>query len=361
MVIQKYYFVVPQYLTTFIPLFLNLLPLKKADFMSVRLSVSKLIALWAFSESALGGLLHAINMPFSGLLLGGIAVTVICCIGFTAERPGSAILYGTLVAISVKFALSPHSPATSYIAVGFQGVVGALMFTFQRRSLPVYIFYGGIALVESALQKVITLTIIYGNALWESLNVVAQQMAKSLHLDSSLSYAVVLLLIYTALYFAWGCLIGYWAYKIPIEINTIDKSQIIGIDITEKDFVKKKRKFKFLLWLPLVLILFASLLLLRQSGLSVLQLILRPFIVIMAWWFVLNPFLKALLARFLNGRSNNMARIIDGIRQDIPKLRKLSFQTADYVTRHYRGVSRVRRFISILIILAGEENSNLTE
>lgn len=331
-----------------------------ADSMSVRLSVSKLIALWAFSESALGGLLHATNMPFSGLLLGGIAVTVICCIGFTAVRPGAAILYGTLVAVSVKFALSPHSPVTSYIAVGFQGIVGALMFSFQRRSLPVYIFYGGIALAESALQKVITLTVIYGNALWDSLNVAAQQIAKSLHMDSSLSYAVILLCIYSMVYFVWGCLIGYWAHKIPHEINNIDKFQIINIDTSGKLFNKKKRKIRYLVWLPMVLILSVSVILMRQSGLSVLQLILRPFIVVMVWWFVINPFLKAMLARFLNGRSNNMARIIDSIRQDIPRLRKLSFQTADYVTRHYRGVSRVRRFITILIILASEEKSNLT-
>ena len=98
---------------------------------NIKLSVSKLIALWAFSESALGGILHAFQFPFSGILLAGFAVTIICAIGYYSEKPSADILYGTMIAIAVKLTLSPHSPVTAYIAVAFQGFCGLVFFYFQ--------------------------------------------------------------------------------------------------------------------------------------------------------------------------------------------------------------------------------------
>lgn len=273
---------------------------------------------------------------------------------------GAAILYGTLVAVSVKFALSPHSPVTSYIAVGFQGIVGALMFSFQRRSLPVYIFYGGIALAESALQKVITLTVIYGNALWDSLNVAAQQIAKSLHMDSSLSYAVILLCIYSMVYFVWGCLIGYWAHKIPHEINNIDKFQIINIDTSGKLFNKKKKEDT----LPGVVAYGIDFVCFGNSYAA----------------FRLKRIAAYLTSPY---RSHGMVVCYQSLTQgDIGSLFKWTQQQyGAHHRQHQAGysqvektfftdcrlcdpplprVSRVRRFITILIILASEEKSNLT-
>lgn len=158
----------------------------------VKLSVAKLIALWAFSECALGGILHAFQFPFSGLLLAGFAVTIITIIGYTSEKPSADILYGTIVAIAVKLALSPHSPVTAYVAVGFQGVLGALFFKFQRHNKFCYILFGSIALLESAIQKVLTLTIIFGNALWKSIDTTANQLVKSMGGKEEFQYSMII-------------------------------------------------------------------------------------------------------------------------------------------------------------------------
>ncbi len=47
-----------------------------------QLAVQRLTALWAFSESGLGGILHALQMPFTGLLVGGMAILLISLIAF---------------------------------------------------------------------------------------------------------------------------------------------------------------------------------------------------------------------------------------------------------------------------------------
>ncbi len=43
-------------------------------------AITKLILLWAFSESALGGMLHALRIPLTGLFVGGSAVIFISLI-----------------------------------------------------------------------------------------------------------------------------------------------------------------------------------------------------------------------------------------------------------------------------------------
>lgn len=325
----------------------------------IQLSVSKLIALWAFSECTLGGILHALQIPFSGILLGGIAVTIVCCIGFTAERPFWAILYATLVAISVKFALSPHTPVTAYLAVGFQGFLGALFFSFQTRFYPIYLIYGALALVESALQKLLTLTIIFGNALWDSFHATTLHVVNILGLNPEISYGAWILVAYTMIYLVWGAIIGHWAYFIPIGIKDIPKSDITSILSSESEFHKKKKKGKALLWLSMALILFASVWIFHLSGINILKLIIRPIIIILLWWGVVNPIVKVLLARFLKGKNDKMSHIIRQIKQDIPQLQRLALQTAYYTGIHYKGINRIRHFILILIVLSCEKNSDL--
>ncbi|MCO6461200.1 MAG: hypothetical protein J5I59_07340 [Saprospiraceae bacterium] len=325
----------------------------------IKLSVSKLIGLWAFSECTLGGILHAFQIPFSGLLLGGVAVTVVCCIGFTAERPASAILYGTLVAMSVKFALSPHTPVTAYLAVGFQGVLGALIFSFQRRLYLFYLIYGALALAESALQKLLTLTIIFGNTLWDSLSATSRHVAGLLGFSSDFPYGNAILIIYTLVYIVWGCVIGHWAYSIPSGIERLSKSDIISTTPLTVTSGRKRKKGKWLLGVAMVLILFTAIYIFHLSGINLVRLILRPIIIIVIWWAVFNPLLKFLLAKLLQRKNNNVAVWIAQIKEDIPQMRLLSMKAAAYVRRHYKGPEKIRHFILILILLSCEENSHL--
>ena len=71
----------------------------------------------------------------------------------------------------VKGIVSPHTPITAYIAVGFQGIMGELLLRSKKYLLLSSIGLGVITLLQSALQKIVILTIVYGNSLWESIDV----------------------------------------------------------------------------------------------------------------------------------------------------------------------------------------------
>src|SRR4051812_9858770 len=93
-------------------------------------AVSRLTALWALSESGLGGIMHAMKIPLTGFFVGGFAVIIIALIAHFSDKSLRAILQSTLLVILVKAAVSPQSPFMAYIAVAFQGVAGALIFSF---------------------------------------------------------------------------------------------------------------------------------------------------------------------------------------------------------------------------------------
>src|SRR4051812_36078262 len=125
-------------------------------------SVQRLTALWALSESGLGGIMHAMKIPFTGFFLGGFAVVMISLVAHYTKNNMRQVLQATLLVMLVKVAVSPHSPWPAYIAVGFQGLAGALIY----RMIPLYALaapvFGFLALVESALQKFLLTTIIFG-------------------------------------------------------------------------------------------------------------------------------------------------------------------------------------------------------
>mgnify|MGYP003398165107 FL=1 len=321
----------------------------------IKLSISKLIALWAFSECALGGILHAFQFPFSGLLLAGFAVTIICTIGYTSDKPSQDIMYGTLVAIAVKLALSPHSPVTAYIAVGFQGVLGALFFKFQKHNKLYYILFGSIALFESAIQKVFTLTIIFGNALWNSIDTTANQLAKNLGGTEEFQYALLLLIVYSLIYVVWGGIVGSWAYKLPNRIEKLDRNAVDLYANSNIIYGEKKGRIFGILIIGLLLVTTIYVASLGGTNNDIFWTIVRPFIIITAWYFIFNPLIIFIIRRFINNQSSGILTVVDTIKEQIPHLRKITQQVAGYTTANYNGIERIRYFIIILILLACEE------
>src|SRR4030095_14723436 len=87
----------------------------------------RLIALWALSEAMLGGIIHGLKIPVSGLVVGSCAVICICLIAYYIPSKGSIIKATVIVAI-FKMMLSPQAPPPAYIAVFFQGLMGELLF-----------------------------------------------------------------------------------------------------------------------------------------------------------------------------------------------------------------------------------------
>ena len=95
-------------------------------------ALQRLTALWAFTESGLGGIMHALQIPFTGLLVGGMAVIMICLIAEFSEHTYKEVLKSVIIVLIVKAMAAPLTPVTAYIAVSFQAILGFVLFSLLR-------------------------------------------------------------------------------------------------------------------------------------------------------------------------------------------------------------------------------------
>lgn len=63
--------------------------------------IARLTALWALAESGLGGYMHAMKIPFTGIVLGGTAIVVISLIAWFSTTPFKSIIRATLLVLLV--------------------------------------------------------------------------------------------------------------------------------------------------------------------------------------------------------------------------------------------------------------------
>ena len=108
----------------------------------------RITALWAFSEALLGGILHGLHIPFTGLILSAFASICMAALTLNDHSRGK-ILKATILVIIIKAILSPHTPPTAYFAVFIQGLFGELIFS------------AGIPYVASCMLNSIFALIIY--------------------------------------------------------------------------------------------------------------------------------------------------------------------------------------------------------
>jgi len=184
-------------------------------------AVERLTALWALSEAGLGGFLHAVKSPLTGTVIGGAAVLIICLIAHYSEKKFLAILRAGTIVLIIKAAVSPYSPFTAYIALAFQAVAGAVFFSTIAHFRTAAFLLGITGLMESALQKVLLLTILYGKSLWESINVFFGYVARQFGLadfNTGMSPSFWLIMAYFVFYGAVGVFVGLLGGSLPETI-----------------------------------------------------------------------------------------------------------------------------------------------
>lgn len=179
-----------------------------------------LVGVWAFAESGLGGVMHALKLPFTGIWVGGTAVAVLIVMAAVGRgryghepQPFRArvrlLLEATALVMAVKLAASPHSPPTAYLAVGFQGLLATALLTWMKPFRLAAVLFAVGAMLESALQKLLMMTLIYGAAWFDALEAMTDLAGRQLAWSGIDGWGV--LAIYLSLYTVWGLILGYWS------------------------------------------------------------------------------------------------------------------------------------------------------
>ncbi|MHB1278603.1 MAG: hypothetical protein ACYC1Q_09395 [Bacteroidia bacterium] len=322
--------------------------------------IARLTALWALAESGLGGYMHAMKIPFTGIVLGGTAIVVISLIAWFSATPFKSILRATLLVMLVKFAVSPHTSPFAYIAVGFQGLMGALILSLpvtRVLSLPVFML---IAMLESALQKFILATLLFGKDLWIALDESATKMAGELGIsqDWAGNFSLKMIAAYCMVYAVWAIILSIWAYRLPNQMerkktNILErfKGNNSGEILPEKG--KKRRAKK---WIGLFFI-FSFLALSffihysqEQAAEKAIILLVRTVAVLLFYLYALAPLIKWLLARSSRSLKNKYA--LNQVLGELPELSKLMPAAWRLAKSAKRGWQRYPEFLLNVIVLS---------
>ncbi len=325
----------------------------------MRESIFRITALWAFSECALGGLMHAFKLPFTGIFVGGFAVL---CVGLLAqmERPaGAQILRATMLVMLVKAVVSPHSPPQAYAAVGFQGFLGALLLGYVRPNTIVAVLYGALAIAESAVQKLLMLYLFFGTSLVEAVDLFVVDVLKKLGLRTDISWAWFIAALYVGVYTLWGAFLGYWIPRMPLLLKA-RAEQYADLDDTAVSLELAGRRPPF--WRKIAalmgILLFVGgtfLLTSAERGAGIqkaIYAVLRTAAVLLTWLFLVRPVLQSLIQRWARKKRKQEEGTLQSLLEDIPLWRQKATQLFVAVSQKYRGARRWVEFALALLAVA---------
>lgn len=319
----------------------------------------RLIALWVLCEGILGGMMHAIKIPFTGIIVSSGAVICICLIAYYVPVKG-AIIKATIIVAIFKMMLSPHTPFTAYIAVFFQGFLGQLLFfnlKFFRLSC---ILLAVLALVESAIQRLLVLTLIYGNDLWKALNKFIRKLTGE---STVTNYSLMIAAGYVILHAVVGLVVGIFAGRIvrkSKEWSVLHKEYLIPSGDEAAGGIKpvtgkKRKKVKYLfifIWILLIILFLQSYFNIGRPLLPTqlpLQILLRSLLILLTWYFLISPLLSSVMKKWL---VRQKARAGDDINQVLLLLpsAKYMFIKSWELSSTVKGLKRLSMFCKIVLV-----------
>lgn len=320
--------------------------------------IMRLTALWAFTESGVGGIMHALQIPFTGLFVGGMAVLMICLIAQFSNHRYKLILKSALIVLIIKAMASPFTPLTAYLAVSFQAALAYAVISIAGINFISVLLISVVAMFESALQKLLVLTTFFGQSFWKATdNMIAFAGTQTGYHIANGSYWVMG--IYLAIYLAGGIVIAWISYKIIRNVKLLESlstaaKQVPVLPVTPvyTSNSNQKRQRKILAFtivmvaVSLVLFIFSAD---KKSGwLEVIKAISWTIAALLAWFVLIGPLLTTLLQQLLKRKQS---RYQDEVLQTIalfPMLKALTISS--WQSSHTaQGFKRWHLFLSSLI------------
>jgi hypothetical protein len=327
------------------------------------LAVQRLTALWAFTESGLGGIMHALQIPFTGLLVGGMAIVMICLIAKTSDDNYKQVLKSAVIVLIVKAMVSPHTPPPAYLAVSFQALLGYSLFKLMGIHFFSILLLSTLAMVESAIQKILILTLFYGQSLWKATDNLVNFIASQFGLTAvNGSYWIVG--TYLFIYIFGGVLIAWLA---AYSIHTLYNGESIEkpIDVTQQWIIStnQKKKNYTKLWSMIIILLLLSLSLFffapdnKRGWLAVLKTVSWTVTAILTWYVFISPVLSKIIRRILKKQQHRYSEEVLQVVSFLPVLKQLT-ASAWQRSKKQAGLYRWRYFFSLLIHFSLLYNDN---
>ncbi|MBL1211835.1 MAG: hypothetical protein HND52_00640 [Ignavibacteriae bacterium] len=347
--------------------------IKKIDYAekkSHKISIAKITAAWAFSEAALGGLLHALHIPFTGLMVGGAASIFISLIAYYSEKP-EEVMRSTIIVVIIKGIIAPHTPLTAYFSVMGQGAAGYLIFKIIANHKIASLLTSTITVTFFGFQKLIFLTVLFGNEFWNSINIFSNYIIDQFvsgGYESKINISLMIILGYGVVHFIGGVIFGIIAGRMPKNILSLEKSinttEIMNMEFEGTSVLPTKRKKKKVLKYSFGIVLIAMMAgsyfipdVENQTITKILIMFLRSVVILFLLFTFIGPYLRKLLNKYTAKKKNEYADEIEKIIDVFPLYKKYAAYSWKK-SNDYQGVLKIKIFFKLLFALLLLENKS---
>lgn len=330
--------------------------------------ITRIILLWAFSESALGGMLHALRIPLTGLFVGGSAVIFISLIAHYSDGK-SSIMKATLIVMIIKFVVAPYTPLPAYFSVFIEGLLGLFLFNILNLKKSAPVLLGFFTLLFSSFQKIFILTIMFGMTLWESIDIFIGFVLKQFSINSTIniSFSYLILSIYISIHIVGGILFGIISRKIPNWVEDFSHNIDFNKIIPEKTIIKKdgKRKKKF--WYQktsgIVFITLASALIIisyttptfeSTLPIKIITMFIRSIVITTLWFLIISPYAIKFLQKILSKKKSEYTNEVENIVNLLPEMRASVIYSWKESNKK-NGLGRIKLFLSYIFVITLRE------
>jgi hypothetical protein len=308
-----------------------------------------LISLWAVAECGIGGVMHAIKIPFTGIIVGSISAMCLYFIALNSTFKKQAIIEATATVMMIKLLASPHSPWQAYVAVGFQALMAIVLLSSPHISKTQAMTFTIITQVESALQRIGIMVLIFGTSFFEALNKSAKQLMSNLGIDTGNHLIWIIFGSYVFLHIMVGMVLGYWLPRLNTEVHKI-QPQIYTSTWSSVEIKKGRKKFWIVtitsLCLPLMIAWF-----LDEKALAFI--FFRVLCITIAFIFILTPLIKYLILKYAS-KANNTAQV-NSIIDQLPSLISYYGKHIQWAHQNYSGIKKIK-YTLLSLLHASKEN-----
>lgn len=327
-------------------------------------AITKLIILWAFSESALGGLLHAFRIPLTGLFVGGSAVIFISLIAHYSNNKTS-ILNATLLVLVIKFVVSPYTPLPAYFSVLAEGSLGFFLFNILNLKKSAPILLGFFALLFSSFQKIFVYTVLFGMTFWESIDVFINFVFKQLSITSeaNISFSYIIISIYVTIHILGGILAGIVSKNIPKWVDDFSYQINFSKILPAEENKPEKKKHKKLFWYQkvsgIIFILITTVLLVlsytttmfdSNLPVKIIIMFIRSIVITVIWFFLFAPYVMKIIQRLLSKKKSEYSNEVENIVNLLPEM-KAAVKYSWNESSKTKGVGRIKLFLSYIFVI----------
>ena len=320
-------------------------------------AIQRLTALWAFSESGLGGIMHALQIPFTGLVVGGMSVIMISFIAQLCEHRYKEILKSALIVLIIKAMVSPHTPFPAYVAVSFQALSGFAIFSLFRVNFGSILLLSVISMIESAIQQLLILTLFFGQSIWKAGDAFVAFVSKQFGTTAT-NGSLWIVGTYLLIYIVGGIIIAWLGWRIlksfsAGKFNERNADEIIRTSFLPANIGTKKNNHVKLWWVLGILVALSVVLFFvatdtRTGWIAVAKTVSWTLAAIMLWYMLVNPLLVKLIKRILQKRESRYSEDISRTLSFLPVLRQLT-AAAWRKSRSQKRGGRWYAFLSELI------------